>query len=335
MTQDFAQRFIHLSLISLTAKTPAELRLNHTERRFNIRSFMVVLIKPILIVRVEVKHAPPQRVFTRLWIRCHSKVNIRHRRVADNQLEIVLAGICLVRRYLTHHEVFSRRIHKRFEARTIASILVRHKTTRHDVGLDPAHQMQLDPALLINHLRLAILGMKPTVITACREARTINGKVRLNRSQRQTAFSDERVKISRQPIGFHVVRQRVEMRRACHVTALLRFSEVRGRATCGKAAIDLEDDCKQHIRESKAGSAVSLFAFLYAIAKRIEQGLKMSLLVRLREIVLVPFLLVSQSLDRLRRSNYLLWMKNQFNGMDMLALLMIGFVVRTRTGLRL
>jgi hypothetical protein len=61
----------------------------------------------------------------------------------------------------------------------------------------------------------------------------------------------------------------------------------------------------------------------------------MSLLIRLREVVLVPFLLIGQSLDRLRRSNYLLWMKDKLNGMDMLALLMIGFVVRTRTGLRL
>jgi len=143
------------------------------------------------------------------------------------------------------------------------------------------------------------------------------------------------MKISGQPIGFHVVRERVEMRRARHVAPSLRFSQVRGRATCGKAAIDFEDDCKQHIRESKARSAVGLFAFLYAIAERIEQGLKMSLLVRLCKVVLVPFLLVGQSLDRLRRSNYLLRMKNQFNSMDMLAFLMVGFVVRTRTGLRL
>jgi hypothetical protein len=125
------------------------------------------------------------------------------------------------------------------------------------------------------------------------------------------------------------------MRRACYVAALLRFSQVRCSATCGKAAIDLEDDGKQHIRERQAWSAVGLFAFLDVIAERIEQGLKMSLLIRLREVVLVPFLLIGQSLDRLRRSNYLLWMKDKLNGMDMLALLMIGFVVRTRTGLRL
>lgn len=334
MTQDFAQRFIHLRLIGLTSQASAELRFNHAERRFDIRSFMVVLIKPILILSIEMIEARPRRIF-RVWLRAFFEINVRHRRVSLHEFQVIATRICFVCRDFIHHKVFSRLINKRFEARTVASILIRHKATRHDVGLDSAHQMQLNPALLINHLRLAILGMKPTVITACREARTINGKVRLNRSQRQAAFRDESVQISSQPIGFHVVRQRVEMRRACDISALLRFSEVRGRATSGKAAIDFQHDCKQHIRERQARSAIGLFAFLYPIAERIEQGLKMSLLIRLREVVLVPFLLIGQSLDRLRRSNYLLWMKDKLNGMDMLALLMIGFVVRTRTGLRL
>lgn len=63
MTKNIAQQFVCLRLIGLASERAAELALNHAECRLNITALMIVLLKPFLIVSVEVIEARPRRVF--------------------------------------------------------------------------------------------------------------------------------------------------------------------------------------------------------------------------------------------------------------------------------
>jgi hypothetical protein len=62
MTQNLAQQFIRLRLVSLAAERAAKLAFNHAEYSLNIRSFMVMLIKPFLVVGIEMIKASPRMV---------------------------------------------------------------------------------------------------------------------------------------------------------------------------------------------------------------------------------------------------------------------------------
>lgn len=62
MAQHFAQRFVHLRLIRLAAETFTKLALNHREGGLNIRAFMIVLHKRILIVVILAREAFPSMV---------------------------------------------------------------------------------------------------------------------------------------------------------------------------------------------------------------------------------------------------------------------------------
>ena len=232
MAQNLAKQLIRLRLISLAAEPPAELTFNHAKGRLNITAFVIMLPEPLLIVRIEVIEASPRRIF-RIRFRAFFEINIRRGRFARNEFEIIAARIRLVSRDFIQHEVFSRHIHQPFELRTVASVLIRNDATRHDVGLDSAHQVGLEPILflvlfsrdaLIRDFHAAPFDRHPARIGASREAGRVHGKVTLDSLERQTALCDERVQIGREPFGLHMIRERIEMRSAREVSALLGFA---------------------------------------------------------------------------------------------------------------
>lgn len=232
MTKNLTKQFIRLRLISLAAERAAELALDHTKDCLNITALVIVSLEPFFVVSVEVIKTSPHGIF-RVSLARLFEVNVRHRRVTLHKSEVRTARVCLVCAHFIHHEVLSGGVDESAELRRVSSVLVRDNATRHDVSLDAAHHMGLEPILfliifgryiLISDLQIAApFNFYPTRIGVSREARRVHRKVTLDSLERQAALGDERVQISRQPIGFHVVRQRVEMRSASEVATLLRF----------------------------------------------------------------------------------------------------------------
>lgn len=233
MTQYLTKQFIFLRLIALAAKRAAELCLNHTECRFNVAALVILTLEPFLIVSIEVIEPSPKRIF-KVRLRVVSEINVRRSSFARNEFEIRTAGICLVSRYLIEHEVFSRSINQTAELWAIRAILISDNARRDDVGFHAAHNVRFQPVLLfeafgstvILETNRAPLFIKPTAIGIGSEAARVNGKIELNSPKRQRAFRDESVKVGREPFGLHVVRQRVEMRSASEIAALLRVSQI-------------------------------------------------------------------------------------------------------------
>lgn len=275
MTENLTQRFVHLSLIRLASQIAAELRLYHAEYCLNIRAFMVVLIEPFFVVSIEVIEPRPRRIFS-VWLARLFEINVRHSRMALHKFEIRTATVCLVCGDFIHHEVLSGRVHKSTELWTVCAALISDDATRHDVGSNAAHQMQFYPDLFlvifgVNMLipllcAAAPLHFYPARISVSREARAINGKVTLYSFERKTTLRDESVKVRREPFRFHVVRERVEMRRARQIAAPLCFLQVGVGTSTGKAAIDFQDDGKEHIRKRYARASHCLGRFFYAVA---------------------------------------------------------------------
>ena len=86
----FAKCLVDLRPLRFASQKVAELRLDHVERRFDIRAFVVALHKPLLVVRVEVKHALEK--IARLGIApraVHFERNVRHGVSVHNCLEVL------------------------------------------------------------------------------------------------------------------------------------------------------------------------------------------------------------------------------------------------------
>ena len=60
MTENFAECFIDLCCLSLTAERVTKLRLDHVKRGFDVAPLVVLLHEPTLVVAVVVIHATPE-----------------------------------------------------------------------------------------------------------------------------------------------------------------------------------------------------------------------------------------------------------------------------------
>ena len=169
MREHLTQRLVDLRRLGLAPQAFAELRLNHREDRLDVAALVVVLQKLFTLELVEVINARPQRtVAVRLAI--HLEGYVRDSPVSQSRLEIRVAEISLIAAYLFHLKAAQRGlINERLEVRVIVRVRLADFNARHDVGLDAAYEMHLNPLMLF-HL-LAILGVKPAQEVSGGEAR--------------------------------------------------------------------------------------------------------------------------------------------------------------------
>lgn len=103
--------------------------------------------------------------------------------------QVLTAQVCLVRRHCAHGEVVRRLRHQAGERRGVVDIGLGDLHSRHDLGVDPAHDMGFEePGRL---LFLAPFVVEPASMTAGGKAAGIGGEVDFNGPQRQGALLDQ------------------------------------------------------------------------------------------------------------------------------------------------
>src|SRR5205085_8726703 len=176
------------------------------------------------------------------------------------------------------------------------------------------------------------LGIIPSLIDAGREAGRVNGKVRLDGFKRQRGLRDQLFQERSEFFLFKILGERVVVDGLMQQTIRERLSHVRLIPASRHAAIELEARRKDDVSEQSARTPERLNRLNYALRERAQQFDKVSFLVRLREVVFMPLLLVGLSLllrrNRQRRTVHLL-AQMVLNREDVLALWRAFFEVGT------
>lgn len=238
MTKHLTQRIIDLRRFGLAPQAFTELRLNHTECCFDVRALVIVRQELFMLEVIIVKQARPNRTLVvRRAVRL--KGYERRRAVLQSRVKVLPAQIGFICANLCHLEaVLCGLLNKRFEVRAIASVSPTDFNARHDIGLDAAHQMHLDPRMLF-HVS-TVLGIEPTRELPRSEAGTINREVGFNVFERQTAFRDELFEIRGQHRTFKIAGDAVVVREFGQETATVRFSQITCESSAGERGVNLE-----------------------------------------------------------------------------------------------
>jgi hypothetical protein len=104
--------------------------------------------------------------------------------------------------------------------------------------------------LLLNR---AVLVVEPTGKTASSETRRINGAIRLNRLQEQTALGNQISENRSQRRVFKVVGNAVEVRNLGDITAPVGFSQVAHEATLRNSRINFENNVENYVPSAMVG----------------------------------------------------------------------------------
>lgn len=324
MAQNLTEDFVDLGSRCLSPNSTTELALNHIEGRLDVRAFVVVLQEGFPVEVIEVKHSTPQPVkfVMAVLLSCGIGLegDIGRATYRLDCVEITLDRVSLVSRDLVDGEGLGGLVDQSGKLDIVGGCVGRGLNAGDDMGLDPAHDMRLNP--ILHTAFLAPLVVKPSGVGAGGEARRVNGKVGLNRPQRGGALLDEGLEQGRQFGVFKVTEGTGEGRRLGDQPIGFRFSQVGHKASAGHCGIDLGGDAEHDIGQWQPRSPEPVFGLLDAIAEVSEQGDKMLLLVGLSLVVGRP-LLGAGHFDRLGVDRAAVWpglpLYYELDGVNMLA----------------
>lgn len=107
-------------------------------------------------------------------------------------------------------------INERLEVGVVISMLLTHFYTRYYIRLHSAHQMDLDPRMLLYFS--TIFHVKPSRELPRSKARTINRKVSFNTLERHAAIGDELLQVGSQQLVLKIAGNTVVVRKFGQVT---------------------------------------------------------------------------------------------------------------------
>ena len=297
VAEHFAQRLVDHRNVRLAAKPVSEFPFHHGERRFYVAPLVVVLqeLRPL---ELEVMiHLLPRSPAVSSVVR--SEGDERCSANLGNGFGIRFAGVSLVSRDFGHLKVLRGCFNHRGKQRRIVRIAVVNLYRRHDVRFDSAHEMALNPIVLLPHL--SVLVVKPSDIAAGREARRIDGEVRLYRPKRQTALRNQGLQDRSQFGILKVVENRVIVRRSGNEAVGLGFAQIGHKTPPRNRGIDLERCAENRVSQWQTRpSHLPGLRLLVATAQVRQQTLKSSFLMGLCCVVRRPILRVGCALGGCR-----------------------------------
>lgn len=277
MSQHLAQSFVDLSGRRLTSQAVAKLRLDHVECRFDVAALVITLHEAILVVRIEMEHSFPKRV-VRVGLAFSDAIalerDIGHRVMVNDRLQIVARQVGFVGAHLAHSEVASRGLNQSLELRRVGTVRVSNLNAGYDVRFDSAHQMHLDPVVLLHEFRIGIFCLGPLNEAASCEAGRINGEVAFNGLQGQTANLNQLFQERRQRRILKVARDRSVVRRSRQEPFAVRVSKVRAKATARERRVNFEGASEDHISQRNARTPERLDRLFDTFAEFVKQGKK-------------------------------------------------------------
>ena len=287
MTQYLTKNLVDHRHVGLASKTIAEFSLHHRERGFNVRPLVVVLQKLFALeLKVMERFVPNAAPIVASGVRLES--NERLGSDAFNGLKVRPRGVSPISRHFGDLKVLCRGINKRGEQRRVIGVPTMNLDGGNDVRFDAAHNVALDPIVLL--LNNTVLVVKPSREMTGGETRRIDGKIRLNRPQRQRTLFNQFVKNGRQFRVLKVVRDAVKMRHLSNETPAMRFPQIAHETPLRYRRIDLERGSKERIGQRQAWTTSLAWRRDQTGAQISQEQLKLILLMGLRLIVSRPVL---------------------------------------------
>ncbi len=331
MAEYLTKDFINLSDRGFSPYRTSELALNHREGGLYIRPLMIMSKKGFSIEVVEVPHPLPESIerFNPLTaLRITPERDIGCGVYCLNSVEIILAGVGFVSRYLVDGEGLGGSIDQLGKLRGIGCLGRCGLNTGHYVGFDSAHQVGFNPFRFAPHL--TPLMVKPSVIGGSGESRRINGEVSLYGSKWTGTPLNEGFQQRCQFGVFQIAGITGEGRGFSDKRLCFRFSDVRHETSAGHRGVGFINDSEYNIRQWQAGSPEGLHWLGNAITQIPEQYQKSLLFVHLSIIVGSP-LLSAGHLDGFGIGNAAVWsgfsLDNILNCMNMFAGLVSFLIV--------
>src|SRR3979411_3248861 len=140
MTENLAQRFVHLRGFGFAPQGIAKLRLDHAEGGFNVAPFVIALHKPLRVEAVQMKHLLPDGRSGLLPVALRSTValewNVWLRVVGYYYLKVLSRQVSLIGGDFLHHEVASGGFNQALKERAIVCEAIRNLNGGDNVGSD-------------------------------------------------------------------------------------------------------------------------------------------------------------------------------------------------------
>lgn len=301
MAQHLAQRLIDHRNVRLAAQGIPKLPLHHRERRLDIRPLVVVRQKLLAPEHEVVVHVAPHPAALPFVMVC--KRNVWCSAQDRDRVHIGAARISLVGRDFGYAKVLRCRFQKRRQLTGIARVPLANFDCRNDVSLDPAHQVALDPIVLLPNF--AVLVVKPASESGRSETAGIDGKVYLNGFQGQAALGYQAPENWGKVGIFKIAENRIVVGRLGYETAHLGLAQIGHKPASTNSGVDLECRAENSIGhwQLRAAHLLRLW-FRYTAAQIAQEGLEFIFFVGLRGIVSGPSLRVSGALSHGESSGF-------------------------------
>jgi len=324
MTENFTERFVSHGNIGLASETVAELALNHRKGCFDIGPLMVMRQKLVPLELKVVVHLGPRSAAIPPVVR--GKRDVRRGSKIGDRIGVRTRSVSLVGGDFGNLKVLGGSASQRGKELGVVCVLAVNFNSGHNVGLDAAHKMDLDPIVLLS--RNAVLVIVPAGEMACSEAGRIDGKIRFDRLERQTALLNEIAENGGQFGILKIVGNGIEVRNLGDKPPLFGLPQVTHKPALRNGGINFEHDTENGVGQRQAWSASLGRGSKEARAEIGQQDLEFILFVSLGLIVSGPVLRIR--VLRLRDSDLLsdrrtsvavvLPLQNKLDGKDMLAL---------------
>ena len=193
------------------------------------------------------KHLRPRSIAAPDVVR--SEGNIRSRPDASDCVRVFPRSISFISGDFGDLKILRSRIDQSRKHFNVARKSAANLNGSHDIRFDSAHQMALDPIVLL--FNRAVFVVKPTGKTASREARRIGSEIGLYRFERQAALSNQGAENGGQIGILKIVGNAVEVRNFGNESASVCFPQITHKTTLRNSGINFKYDIENSIRQGQ------------------------------------------------------------------------------------
>jgi len=251
MAENLTERFVGHGNIGLASEAVAELALNHAESGFDVGPLMVMRQKLVALKLEVMKHLGPRTAAIPAMVL--SERNIRRGSEGSDRIGVCTRSIPFISGDFGNLKVLGGSASQRRKELGVMRVPSMNFNGGHNVGLDAAHKMDLDPIVLL--FGNAVLVIVPASEMASSKAGRIDGEVRFNRLERQAALLNETAENGSQFGILKIVGDGIEVWNLGDKSAIVSFSQVTHEAALRDGGINFEHDAENGIGQRQARSA--------------------------------------------------------------------------------
>jgi len=251
MTENLTERFVGHGNVGLASEAIPKLALNHRKGGFDVGPLMIMGQKLIPLELKVMEHFRPSTAAIPAMV--PTKRDVRRSSEIGYRIGVHTRSVPFVGGDFGNLKVLGGSASQRRKELGVMRVPSMNFNGGHNVGLDAAHKMDLDPIVLL--FGNAVLVIVPASEMASSKAGRIDGEVRFNRLERQAALLNETAENGSQFGILKIVGDGIEVWNLGDKSAIVSFSQVTHEAALRDGGINFEHDAENGIGQRQARSA--------------------------------------------------------------------------------